>query len=226
MDKSEIFLSKYERSFEKKRARFVYEQFILPYFDSSHVVLDIGAGIGFYSDIMKPRVRNIKCLDVNPDNINLLKKKDYEAILADASCVLPFPDNYFDIVVALEVIEHLKMPEKLISEVSRVLKKKGNILISTPNHYSIEGFYGKVCEFLRGRKWSAWDPSHEHIFSVREFKNLVTQKFQIIKISGYYLFPKTTLTPSCLTFFSSSNNLLVNFCFIVNIFAQVKKGNT
>lgn len=46
---------------------------------------------------------------------------------------LLFKDESFDSAVMLEVIEHLKNPEKAIKEIHRVLKKNGQIIISTPN---------------------------------------------------------------------------------------------
>lgn len=46
---------------------------------------------------------------------------------------IPLPDNFFDIVLAVELIEHLRWPDNLLSEVRRTLKKDGLFLVSTPN---------------------------------------------------------------------------------------------
>jgi SAM-dependent methyltransferase len=46
---------------------------------------------------------------------------------------IPYPDEYFDLGIACEVIEHLANPDNLLSEASRVIKKGGYFLISTPN---------------------------------------------------------------------------------------------
>ena len=45
---------------------------------------------------------------------------------------LPFKDNNFDIILCLEVLEHVKVPEKAINEMRRVLKKNGKLIISIP----------------------------------------------------------------------------------------------
>jgi 2-polyprenyl-3-methyl-5-hydroxy-6-metoxy-1,4-benzoquinol methylase len=56
---------------------------------------------------------------------------------------LPFPDGRFDGCVSLQVLEHVREPEQVISEVSRVLKPGGRILVSCENYLSFwEPHYG------------------------------------------------------------------------------------
>lgn len=43
-----------------------------------------------------------------------------------------FPPNYFDYIVAGEILEHMDSPEKFITEMFRILKKGGVLAISTP----------------------------------------------------------------------------------------------
>jgi SAM-dependent methyltransferase len=65
--------------------------------------------------------------------------KPYEtrpAVYGDAQC-LPFPDGTFDTVVCLEVLEHVPNPEAALQEASRVLKREGHLLLSTPFLYPI-----------------------------------------------------------------------------------------
>ena len=46
---------------------------------------------------------------------------------------IPFGDNYFDTVIAGEVIEHVENPSFLLREINRVLKENGKLIISTPH---------------------------------------------------------------------------------------------
>lgn len=61
----------------------------------------------------------------------------------DISCIvgvcewLPFVNECFDLAICGEIIEHLPKPERLIEEVGRVLKKGGEVIISTPNAANI-----------------------------------------------------------------------------------------
>lgn len=64
---------------------------------------------------------------------------------------VPFPDEYFDVVLAGELIEHLENPQELILEMSRISKHK--IIISTP-----------ILEFT--------DPEHIWQFYEKDFTDL------------------------------------------------------
>jgi len=61
----------------------------------------------------------------------------YKALVIGDGVRLPFPDNYFDVVVAFEVIEHTVDTDGFVSEIRRVLKRNGKLIISCPNLVSI-----------------------------------------------------------------------------------------
>jgi SAM-dependent methyltransferase len=101
-------------------------------------VLDIGCGFGWFElNALKKGVREIAgieitALDLQPAKENI---KDKRAIFKIGGALkLPFGDNYFDTVVAWEVIEHIpkNTENKMFSEVRRVLKKNGVFYLSTP----------------------------------------------------------------------------------------------
>jgi SAM-dependent methyltransferase len=74
--------------------------------------------------------------------------------LLSADCGLAFPSATFDIVIAKHVVEHLSHPEQAVTEISRVLKAGGLLILSTPN----------LSSPMRKRKGSDWigykDPTH------------------------------------------------------------------
>ncbi|MBI4203259.1 MAG: methyltransferase domain-containing protein [Chloroflexi bacterium] len=57
-------------------------------------------------------------------NYQWIQMKDY---------ALPFRDGEFDVVLCLETVEHLAEPEKLVKELSRVIKPNGTMVLTTPN---------------------------------------------------------------------------------------------
>jgi len=95
-------------------------------------VLDAGCGNGNYViDEFRKKIdwaagvdadtgatRNNICLDE-------IKYSNLESI--------PYPDNEFEVVISLWVVEHLKNPEKVFLELKRVLKPGGKMLLVTPN---------------------------------------------------------------------------------------------
>jgi 2-polyprenyl-3-methyl-5-hydroxy-6-metoxy-1,4-benzoquinol methylase len=104
-------------------------------FDKNLRVLDLGAGHGAFSKVLYEMGYNVSACDFFPEQFHF---KQVECVKADITKKLPFADNSFDIVVAIEVIEHIIDHEIFFSEVSRVLTTKGHLLISTPNILSLK----------------------------------------------------------------------------------------
>jgi len=82
---------------------------------------------------------------------------------------MPFDDNFFDTVVAGEVIEHLENPEKFLNEARRVLKDDGIIIITTPNKKSL------VNRIFR----SYYRPAHRNLMDIPTVKNIVSKHFVV-----------------------------------------------
>lgn len=85
----------------------------------------------------------------------------------DLSKSLPFEDASFDVVVLQEVIEHLPCHLSIVSELSRVLKPGGTLLLSTPNLHRI---HSRFYFFLTGahklkRSRLGWDVSREETYA-------------------------------------------------------------
>jgi SAM-dependent methyltransferase len=53
---------------------------------------------------------------------------------------LPFPDQSFDLVFSDSVIEHLEHPDRALTELRRVLKSGGSLVISVPNRWRPDGW--------------------------------------------------------------------------------------
>jgi len=88
-----------------------------------------------------------------------------------------YPDNYFDIVNMVEIIEHLSDPKQTLSEIHRILKPDGILIIKTSN---IESLYAKS----KGGDWDYILPGHLCYFSIKTLsKILALVGFQTINIT-------------------------------------------
>lgn len=87
-------------------------------------VLDIGAGKKPYRNLIK--TKKYICLDIeNRTNEN-------DVVIADANRRIPLKNDCCDLILATEVLEHLKNPSMFISESYRLLKNKGTFILTTP----------------------------------------------------------------------------------------------
>ena len=91
--------------------------------------LDIGCGFG---DFLRYDRENFIGIDINEEALSFCKSKKYNVQRGSAN-QLPFPNESFDAVVALQIIEHLtpEMAYQMFKEVKRVLKSGGEFIIST-----------------------------------------------------------------------------------------------
>lgn len=105
-------------------------------------ILDIGAGRGFMVQQLGEHVKQtgknpaeiIHACDLFPE---FFEYPDIECAKVDILDKLPYVENSFDIVYAIEVLEHLQNPYKFISELFRILKSGGTCVITVPNILNI-----------------------------------------------------------------------------------------
>ncbi|MCW4023429.1 MAG: methyltransferase domain-containing protein [Candidatus Bathyarchaeota archaeon] len=97
------------------------------------VILDLGCGVGAYSKFAKACNADL-VVGFDMNRKYLLKAKSCERINA-AGQALTFKDSSFDVVLMVEVLDHLPFEEKAVKEAKRVLKRNGALLITVPNKF-------------------------------------------------------------------------------------------
>ncbi len=165
---------------------------LIPPTPSAAYALDLGCGSGLMTEIVGKKGYTYVGLDISKNA--LLKahesnSTDYVHFLQGDVDSLPLK-RLFKLVIALEIIEHLQDPRKLLVAINKVLLDNGYLVISTPNRVSLEGFKGKMEERLLKKRWNAWNMEHKHIFSSFEFLSLFDENFSLIQVLGYYFLPK------------------------------------
>jgi len=106
-------------------------------------ILDVGAGTGRMTRTALSLGHDVVALDFSGGMLAIAKSQladvysdSFRAIQAD-SISLPFPDNSFDICMSINVIGHVPDFRRMLSEMARVLKPGGYILLNYPNLNSV-----------------------------------------------------------------------------------------
>lgn len=94
-------------------------------------VLDLGCGHGDYSKRLKEIGFEVVAGDIDISRFRYRGEIDFR--ICDITKPLPFPDSSCDYILLMEVVEHLRNPYSVLSEINRILKPDGRIIISTPN---------------------------------------------------------------------------------------------
>jgi len=130
------------RFFKNKKGKFIgphmqrligppYEQAIKEFCKGK--IADLGCGDVPYYIFYKDLATDVVCVDWG----NSLHNKSFCDIEADLNKDLPLDNEFFDTVLATDVLEHIHNPEKFMSETARILNPGGHLILGVPFMYWI-----------------------------------------------------------------------------------------
>ena len=116
-----------QRYWQRKRFRIITDFLGANANDKS--ILDIGCG----SSRIVQHYKNAVAFDLSWSKLRFLKSTNPYRVHG-TTFDLPFADGAFDIVIHSEVLEHVKFDDKIFSELNRVLKPGGTLIVGTPDY--------------------------------------------------------------------------------------------
>ena len=101
---------------------------------SGKKVLDVGCGNGYVLERFARENAEVYGIDITPMSIKLCHQRfDFKELKGDFIVAnaeeIPFPDNYFDCITSMGVLHHVPNTEKAVSEIYRVLKPGGKLIV-------------------------------------------------------------------------------------------------
>ena len=193
-DYGNINIGYYDKIFKKKNGiqsawHNIKFNYVKDEIKKTNVHLDIGCGPGTFLGQLKNK--KTYGIDISKKQIIYAKKKyqnKNKKFKIMEKNKIPFKSKTFDSISLIELIEHLTNNEiKLILlEAHRTLKKNGELLITTPNYFSIWPFLELIVN-----KFSKLSYEDQHINKFNKFniKNIFKKKkFKIICIKSFLLF--------------------------------------
>ncbi|MBM7609065.1 GT2 family glycosyltransferase/ubiquinone/menaquinone biosynthesis C-methylase UbiE/predicted nuclease with TOPRIM domain [Lysinibacillus composti] len=187
---------------------------------SGKIVLDAACGEGYGSNYLATNAEKVVGIDIDEESIvhaqNKYLKRNLEFMAASIE-KLPFEDHSFDVVVSFETIEHVNenLQQQFLTEIKRVLKEDGILIMSTPNK--------KIYTDFRNYH----NPFHVKEFYKDEFYCFLSSAFNFVDFSyqtreNVYLLGKEN--GKTFANLNHDSNLDVNSKYIVAICSDVSNN--
>jgi ubiquinone/menaquinone biosynthesis C-methylase UbiE len=145
------------------------QQLLAP-FDGTERALDSGCGAGALAFALAPFVEHVVGVDLSTDLVaagNELAPPNCELSVGEATA-LPFEYGSFDIAGCMRVLHHARRPELVVSELARVTRPGGRILLVDQL-----GFVDPVVSAETDRFEKARDPSHTRLLPDQDIRFLL-----------------------------------------------------
>jgi len=135
------------------------------------LMVDIGAGTGSNARDLSSYGKVI-AMDISMSALRYAADKGHSYLCCGDSVSLPFRDDVFDVVTALDIVEHVTDDAGVLNELYRSLKPNGNLIVSVP---AFQFMWGKHDELL----------NHKRRYKKLEIENKMKTAGFEIKFSSY-----------------------------------------
>ncbi|MCI0660087.1 MAG: class I SAM-dependent methyltransferase [Acidobacteria bacterium] len=114
------------------------EEALAPSMGEKLQILDIGCGTGATMDRLRD-YGQVQGIDLSEIPLGYSRRRGHQGVFCASATALPFADNSFDLVTALDVIEHLDDDLRGLAEIRRVLKPGAPAMIFVPAFQALWG---------------------------------------------------------------------------------------
>ena len=161
-------------------------------------ILDIGCGTGFnitYLDGLG--YSQVDGLDFSKDALMYCQSRRLNLLLMASAENLPIQDSIYDVVLALDIIEHISNDIQALSEIHRILKADGSFVAFVPAYQFLWSFQDEISH-------------HQRRYETNDLRSKILQTgFEINKLTyvNSFLFPVVWLGRTILRLFPSFFNI-------------------
>ena len=165
-------------------------------------VLNIGCGDGVQAIIYKWNFKKMVGIDINQERLSVAGQlarhygmENFQTLCANIE-LIPLEEK-FDKAIAIDIIEHVQRPERVVGELHRLLKDKGRLLITFPAmHDKWENFFRFVGRKILRRKGKTvrkpgWDPdAHQYPHGLKKWQSIMKEGgFDLVRSRASTLWP-------------------------------------
>ncbi len=143
-------------------------------------VLEVGAGIGSFTNNYKDLANSITLSEIDHNNLLFIKKKFKKNDFIFTNVLTKNINDQFDTIMYLNVLEHIKEDSKELNEAFEKLRSNGHLIILVPAHNKL---YSKFDEAI----------GHFRRYDLDFFKKIKIENSKLVKLhyldsAGYFLY--------------------------------------
>lgn len=173
----------YKNVLEDKYSRIRFEttlNLLKPYLKDTVKILDIGS---YTSDLLRmlPEGLDYYGIDNDEEALEIAKKRGAKVSRIDIeNQKIPFENKSFDVIIATEILEHLKDTERVVRQIRDLVKESGVVLISLPNECTI--LHRLNVLLGKGIDGTGFAPHyHMHFPTIKQNDELMNKYFSVIE---------------------------------------------
>lgn len=192
----------YKLLFPTYRNRFLFVKSRLKTFGNRKLanVLNLGTGEGDYDHMISSSVEKLVSCDINPKDVNFAQQLNKDIVNIDYrvedALNLSFKNDSFDLIISVDVMEHVGDPEQMIKEIGRVLKSNGLVFLTYPqlNYPFTYDPFNRLFSFFgvqRKIPFGAYAFGHEYLVDMLKVEEWAAENdmevLQNFGLSGYLI---------------------------------------
>jgi methionine biosynthesis protein MetW len=149
-------------------------------------ILELGCATGYFASELVKRGFDVTGIERDPDAVLVARSRGVKVIHAD----IDVPDAFcgfedkFDVILAMDVLEHLATPDRLLRQLRRILRPGGKLIITGPN----VAFWSVRISLLRGhwiyRDSGVMDATHLRWYTLASWTELIESNGFTVMNSG------------------------------------------
>lgn len=143
-------------------------------------ILDIGCGSGEFLAIARQNNWEVYGVEISKIATKYAKEKFGMNVFTGELLETNYPNEYFDVVTMWQVLEHLPNPSEVLTEINRILKNDGLLVVAVPN---INSYQARIFKEF----WFHLDaPRHLYHFEPDTLKKMLRKNgFKVLKINHF-----------------------------------------
>src|SRR5260221_1101481 len=147
-------------------------------------ILDVGCGNGANAHLLASRGHIVDGISISESELATARPYLHRYWLHNLEQGLPdLAEGSYDVVICSHVLEHIGYPDKLLTDIRRMLKNGGHLIVALPNLL----FYKSRLELMKGNfryeETGIWDYTHLRWYTFDSAKKLLEDKGFIIEVA-------------------------------------------